>query len=165
MPLDQIDIDKDELPVEYRKGEVQKQDEGEMTFVDHLDVLRKHMLRSIAVTVAVTIVVAVFISFFFDHIIMAPTKPDFISYKALCALSELMQTDVLCLDLVETNFQNRKLSGQFTMHISASFTIGLILSFPFLIYQLWQFKRRSRYYKLWLDCNYYKRRNDGSEGI
>lgn len=141
MPLDQFDIDKDELPAEYKSQlpENQKSQKQELTFIGHLDVLRKHIFRSLIITLIATTFVAFTITFFYDGIIMAPTKPEFITYDFLCSLSEFINTDALCLELVELDMYNRDVSGQFTMHLKASFTIGVIIAFPFIIYQIWQF--------------------------
>ena len=141
MPLDQFDIDKDELPAEYRSKlpEQQTVPSSEMTFIGHLDILRKHIFRSAIVTIIATTIVAFTISFFYDGIIMAPSRPDFITYQLLCELSDYIDSKALCLEFEETQFQVRTLSGQFTMHLKSSFTIGIILSFPFIIYQIWQF--------------------------
>lgn len=141
MPLDQIDIEKDELPAEYRsqlpEGKLESQ--NQLSFIGHLDVLRKHIFRSALVSLAATIVVAFTISFFYDTIIMAPTKPDFITYKLLCDLGNWIHSDSLCLEIKQLSFYNRNMSGQFTMHLKSSFTIGVIIAFPFIIFQIWKF--------------------------
>ena len=141
MPLDQIDIEKDELPAEYRSQlpEGKLENHNQLTFIGHLDVLRKHIFRSALVCVAATIVVAFTISFFYDDIIMAPTRPGFITYRLLCELGDWINSDALCLEIKELAFYNRNMSGQFTMHLKSSFTIGVIIAFPFIIYQIWQF--------------------------
>lgn len=147
MPLDQIDIEKDELPAEYRALLKPEPDQAEMSFIEHLDVFRKYLFRSVVVTLLTTTLVAIFISFFFDKVLMAPTQADFISYRVMCQLSELLHTDALCLEVKDVNLHNRQMGGQFTMHITASFIIGFILAFPFIIFQLWQFIRPALYAK------------------
>lgn len=143
MPLDQIDVDTDELPAEYRsQTPVPKQENpAEMSFIEHLDVLRKHLVRSAIVVVAITIGVAFTINFFFDSVIMAPTQGEFITYKVLCDLSELLNSSALCIELKEQELYNFKITGQFLMHIRTSLTLGIILAFPFTIYQIWVFIR------------------------
>ncbi len=142
MPLDQFDIDKEELPAQYRSKlpDVLKSTvPAEMTFLEHLDVLRKHLVRSSIITICVTIVVAFCISFIYDEIILAPTKNDFITFKVFCRLADLWNSPVLCMTVKEVQFHNRSMGGQFTMHMTSSFTIGMILSFPFIVYQIWSF--------------------------
>lgn len=148
MPLDQIDIEDDsQLPDEY-KGNLPNNvpSSGEMSFIEHLDVLRKHLFRSTVFVLICSIGVGFFISFFLDHVILAPTKQDFITFELFCKISKLMGNELLCMSVGEQEaFINTKLGGQFTMHITLSFTIGVILSFPFLIFQVWQFIKPALY--------------------
>ena len=111
----------------------------DMTFIEHLDVLRKHMMRSAILTVCVTIVIAFCISFIYDEIIMAPTKNSFITFRAFCWLAKVLDSPMLCMQVNEVMFHNRDVAGQFTMHVTSSFTMGIIVSFPFIIYQVWRF--------------------------
>lgn len=143
MPLDQFDIDKDELPAEYRdklpEAVRNALPQSEMTFIEHLDVLRKHLFRSAIVTLIITCIVAFTISFIYNDIILAPTKNDFITYRIFCELATYLDSPMLCMEVKEVQFFNRDMAGQFTMHVTSSFTLGIIISFPFLIYQVWKF--------------------------
>ena len=139
MPLDQFDIDKDELPEEYRNKLPKREENTDMTFIEHLDVFRKHLMRSALVTVIVAILVAFNISFFLDDLLLAPTKQSFITFQKLCDLGKEFNIAQLCLTIPEDGFINNELGGQFTMHVNSSFTLAIILSFPFIVFQLWQF--------------------------
>lgn len=147
MPLDQVDIADDyNLPDEY-KGKLPNSvpPSGEMSFIGHLDVLRKHLFRSVLFVFICAVLVAFFITFFFEGIVLAPTKPDFITFRLFCDLSNYLGNELLCMDVKEVAFMNTKLGGQFAMHISISLTIGVIISFPFLIFQVWQFIKPGLY--------------------
>jgi sec-independent protein translocase protein TatC len=121
--------------IETRKGA----NGAEMSFVDHIEELRWHIIRSLIVLIVVSIVVFFNIEWIFDKVILGPAKPDFISYKWLCQLGQLLHVDVLCLGDMQMKFQNNQMSGQFMMSFSVSFMIGFILSFPFIFWELWKF--------------------------
>ncbi|MFZ4752676.1 MAG: twin-arginine translocase subunit TatC [Chitinophagaceae bacterium] len=111
----------------------------EMGFVDHLEALRWHVVRSAVVMFGCAIIAFVFIGEIFDNIILAPTKSSFPSYKWLCWLGEQIKIDSLCLGDVEISFQNTQLSGQFMMSFSSAFVFGFIAAFPYIIWELWRF--------------------------
>lgn len=110
-----------------------------MSFVDHIEELRWHIIRSLAVLIIASIVVFFNIEWIFDRILLGPTKTDFVSYKWLCQLGQFIHVDVLCLGDMKLKFQNTQLSGQFMMSFSVSFMIGFIVSFPFIFWELWKF--------------------------
>ncbi len=125
MPLDQIDLD---------------QEEKEMGFFDHIDDLRKHLFRSaIAVIVAA---VAMFLnkSFLFDTILFGPVHKDFWTYRKMCELShQLTGTDEYCVKEIGFVLSNIDITGQFTQHLFISFIAGIVIAFPFVLWQFWMF--------------------------
>ncbi len=129
-------------PTAYRQKELEKQKKSEMSFVDHIDVFRKHLIRGIIATVIFTALAFAFNDILIDKILFGPTHSDFWTYQVLCNVS-----DALCFDLPETPLQNRKVSGQFTLHISSSLIAGIILAFPYIFFELWRFIRPALYNK------------------
>ena len=117
-------------------NEVQK----EMSIIDHLRDLRKFLLHSVAGVFIAAIFVAFNINFVFDKIIMAPTQVNFYTYRVLCKLSS-----DLCVDKVPLNIMNIDMTGQFTAHIWTSVTFGIILAFPYILYDLWKFIKPALY--------------------
>ncbi len=117
----------------------------EMSFLDHLEELRWHLIRSVASVLIFSIIAFVSKSFVFGTIIFGPSKPDFLTYRALCRLSELINSDALCIDSVSFIIQNRVMTGQFTMHILASVVIGLVLAFPYAFWEVWRFVKPGLY--------------------
>src|SRR5690625_4274780 len=112
----------------------------EMSFFDHIEALRWHVLRSLVVVLIGTIVVFIKITYIYDNVIMAPTRHTFITYKVFCKFGHIMgMGDKLCLDDVKISFQNFQLSGQFLQAISSSFIFGLVLSAPYTLWELWRF--------------------------
>ena len=73
-------------------------EEKEMSFLDHVEVLRWHLVRSSAVIIAFAAVAFFMKDFIFDVIIFAPKNPDFITYRFFCEISRMVGTDGLCID-------------------------------------------------------------------
>lgn len=113
---------------------------AEMSFLEHLEVLRWHLVRASIVIGIFTILIFAFSTFVFDEIILAQKRSDFWTYRMFCKLSEwLGKGDALCLGDINFDLINIEMSGQFTMHIMVSVIGGLILAFPYLLFELWKF--------------------------
>lgn len=112
-----------------------------MAFVDHIEVLRWHIIRALIAIVLASIIAFFNIEWIFDHIILGPAHSDFISYGLLCKTGKMIGTDALCLGDMKLQFQNTELSGQFMMSFSVSFMLGFIISFPYVFWELWKFIR------------------------
>ena len=120
-------------------------DEKEMSFWDHLDELRGTLFRAAIGIFVAMIVVFMNKSLVFDNIILAPKSSDFIVYRFLCYLADQLSFPALCPGTFNIELININLSGQFFIHISTSFWLGLVLAFPWVIYQLWRFIRPALY--------------------
>jgi sec-independent protein translocase protein TatC len=118
----------------------------EMSFLDHLEALRWHIVRS-TIMVLVFFLIALFAKkWIFDVFIFGPAHNDFITYRLLCKLSVYLGLgDLICLKGVQINFINTELAGQFMMHIKISLLTGLICAFPFIIWELWRFVKPGLY--------------------
>jgi sec-independent protein translocase protein TatC len=112
----------------------------EMSFLDHLEELRWHLIRS---TLAVTLLgVAAFIAkdFIFDVLLFGPKKADFPTYKLLCTAARFLGfEDSFCFTELPFRIQSRTMAGQFSAHIWTSITAGFIVAFPYVIYEFWKF--------------------------
>ena len=114
-------------------------EEQEMSFLEHLEELRWHIIRAL-VSIAVFAVLAfIFREFIFREIIFAPSRLEFWTYRMLCQAAELTGSSALCIDELPFVIQSRKMTGQFTMAITASFVIGLIVAFPYAFWEFWRF--------------------------
>jgi sec-independent protein translocase protein TatC len=129
----------------WKKG---KKGDGEMSFLEHLEELRWHIIRSILAIFIFMVVAFIFKSIIFDYIILAPKNKTFITNRLLCEfghyISQLMHTgnpDMLCINNKPFNMINIKMSGQLTTHIAVSMVAGLILAFPVIINEFWKFFR------------------------
>jgi sec-independent protein translocase protein TatC len=113
---------------------------AEMGFMDHLEALRWHLVRSVIVVIVLAVVVFCFPDFVFGKIIFGPMHTDFITYKMLCKLSvKLGGVEGLCVDKINFSLISNQLSGQFTTHMWIAFLGGLIIGFPYILYELWKF--------------------------
>lgn len=126
MALDQLE---DELP-----------GEKEMSFFDHIDALRGHLFRSAIAIVVLAIVAFVNKHLLFDVIIFGPTHLDFWSYELLCKVSYLVAgTDEYCIKDIGFVLSNISMAGQFTEHLFVSFISGVIIAFPYVLWEFWRF--------------------------
>lgn len=116
------------------------QDSAEMSFLEHLEVFRWHLVRSSIAIAVFTIVAFVFKSFVFDTIILAQTKSNFWTYQLFCKISHLLgKGDALCIQDMKFDLINISMSGQFTTHIVVSIVAGIILAFPYILFEIWRF--------------------------
>ncbi|MCO5274803.1 MAG: twin-arginine translocase subunit TatC [Flavobacteriales bacterium] len=112
----------------------------ELTFLEHLEALRWTLVRS-ALAVGVGMVAAfVFKDVVFDRIILAPQRPDFLTYHVFCQLALKLGLDrSFCMDHSGFTLMNTTMAGQFMVHIMVSFVAGLILAFPYILWEAWRF--------------------------
>jgi len=111
-----------------------------MSFIDHLEVLRWHIIRCAVAIVAASVLIFVFIDWVFDNVIYAPARPDFITYSGLCNLGHKLHLgDALCMPPVNIPLLGSTVSGPFMSAITISFTCGLILAFPYVFWEIWRY--------------------------
>ena len=128
MPLDQEPIEK------------------EMSFLEHLEELRWHVVRSLAAVLIFTIGAFVVAPWIFHNIIFAPARVDFPTFVWLCNLGEFLGSgDALCVKEIPFKVQSRFMTGQFSMHIVSSLVIGIIVAFPYITWELWRFIKPGLY--------------------
>jgi sec-independent protein translocase protein TatC len=112
----------------------------DMSFLDHIEVLRWHLVRSAIVVVILAVVLFCYNNIVFDMIIFGPKQPDFISYRVLCKLGHLLHVgDAMCIGQAHYELINLELAGQFTTHIWISLVGGIVLAVPYLVWELWRF--------------------------
>ncbi len=140
MPLDQIDVDK----LEEGQGQAGK----EMSFLEHLEELRWHIIRSLIAIVSLGIVLFIFQEWLFRVVIFGPTEPDFLSYRFVCGLSEWIgMGDSLCFRPPEFPKIATGFGEAFIISIKVSFVMGFILSFPYVLWEVWRFIKPGLYPK------------------
>lgn len=113
--------------------------EKDMSFLDHVEELRWHLVRSSAAIFLFGIIAFLMKDFIFNKIIFAPKDPNFITYRVFCSASRFFGTEGLCIDELPFTFQSLEMGEQFSVHIWISITLGFILAFPFIIWEVWKF--------------------------
>lgn len=112
----------------------------EMSFLQHLEELRWTLVRSAIAVVLLMLVAFAFSALLFDHVILAPQRADFITYRLFCRLGHAVGAgDALCIHDVGFTFQNQTMGGQFMADLMVSFVAGFILAMPYVLWQLWGF--------------------------
>ncbi|HEX7903346.1 MAG TPA: twin-arginine translocase subunit TatC [Chitinophagaceae bacterium] len=115
---------------------------AEMSFIDHLEELRWHVIRSVVAVLIGSIVVFIYAHEVVDNIIFAPADKDFITYKWLCNLSHWIgMGDTICLPGVDAKFQSNTMTGQFISTFTIAFIGGFIVAFPYVFWEFWKFVR------------------------
>ena len=110
-----------------------------MSFLEHLEVLRWHIIKSLVSILVLGIVAFIFKDIVFNKILLAPKFPEFITYRVFCKVAEMVKIPRLCINAVPMELISIKMSGQFSMHIMVSLVAGFIIAFPYVFYQFWRF--------------------------
>lgn len=122
--------------------------EAEMSFFDHLDVLRKHLIRASLAIIVFSGVAFAYYDFIFDKIIMGPKSPEFWTYRTMCMLAEKFNLGAdFCITKIPFTIINTEMAGQFTLQLNSSLMIGIILGFPYLLFEIWLFVKPALHLK------------------
>ena len=116
------------------------QEGDDMTFIDHLEALRWHIVRSLLAVMVFAVFIFIKIDWVFDRIITGPLQNDFISYRAFCWLSHVLHLgDAFCMPAINIKMQTTEFSSQFMSSITIAFVGGFIAAFPYVFWELWRF--------------------------
>jgi len=114
----------------------------EMSFVEHLDVLRSHLFRSALAVAVGAIVMAIYNKFIVQRVLMGPTNGDFATYVYLCKISRRLGLGgALCMTEIHVKMQNTQVTGQFNIYFNVILIGGFILAFPYVFWQFWKFTK------------------------
>lgn len=113
---------------------------SEMSFVDHLEVLRGHLFRSVVAIAIGAIVAGIYNKFIIRNILLGPTHDDFPTYGLICRIGKSLHLgNALCMQGIQLRLQSTEVSGQFSMWFAVILISGLIIAFPYVFYQFWSF--------------------------
>ena len=116
------------------------EEKAEMTFIDHLEELRQHIIRSGIAILVMAAIIFIYRDWVFDNVITGPINPDFISYRLLCVFSHWAHMgDALCMPPVTINMQTTTFGGQFLSSISLALIGGILIAFPYIFWEFWRF--------------------------
>ena len=124
-----------------------KPSQNEMSFLDHLEELRWHLIRSAAIIVILAVVAFILKGFIFDTVILKPKMPDFWTNRMFAKMADLLNTDALRINQKHLELISIKMADQFMMHIMTSIIAGLIIASPIVFYEFWSFIRPALYDK------------------
>ena len=127
--------------------QTEKELKEESSFWDHLEALRWTIFRSLGVLMLFAIISFSFKDFIFNKILLPPLSSDFHTYRVLCKIGELTGISGFCAESFKIELINIALAGQFMMHILTSMIVALIISVPYLLYEIWRFVRPALYPK------------------
>jgi sec-independent protein translocase protein TatC len=131
MPLDQVELDE-----QYEVKAVK-----EMGFFQHLEELRRHIIRSLIVVVVLMIVVFTQKEFIFQTIVFGPKSPDFVTYRFMANLADKTGWESLRIAPPNFNTVSTDLGEAFFMHMQVAFVLGFVLAFPYIFWEFWRFVR------------------------
>ena len=113
---------------------------AEMTFVEHLDALRVHLLRSAIATAIGAVFMAIYNDFIVQRVLLGPTRPDFPTYTYLCKLSNYLGFgNKFCMKEIHLEMQSNTITGQFDVYLDVIVIGGFIVAFPYILWQFWKF--------------------------
>ncbi|PIF06337.1 MAG: twin-arginine translocase subunit TatC [Draconibacterium sp.] len=130
-----------------KKNRKRKNPQGEMSFLDHLEELRWHIIRASLAIVVFAIVAFIMKGFIFDTLIMKPMTPDFWTNRMFAKLGELVGSDALLINQKPLNLIAIKMADQFMIHIMTSIIAGFIIASPIVFYEFWRFIKPALYDK------------------
>ena len=111
-----------------------------MSFLGHLEALRWHIVRSVAVVMVLAVTLFCFKEFLFDGVLLAPKSPGFLTYRALCFLTHKFHlSEDLCVTQINFILISTDISAQFTTHMWTAFIGGVVVGFPYVVWELWRF--------------------------
>ncbi|CAH0998930.1 Sec-independent protein translocase protein TatCy [Neolewinella maritima] len=143
MPLDQQDVDTWKYDTD---GKPVPEQEQEMTFIDHLEELRWHVMRALIAICVCGVVLFIFRDWYFRYVLFGPLNDDFPSYRALCRLSDWLGTGgALCMEAPNVLVQAIEFGEMFITSVKMAFVGGFVIGFPYVFYEIWSFIRPGLY--------------------
>jgi len=116
------------------------QPQDEMSFLEHLEALRWHIVRSVVAIIVLSVAAFAAKEFVFGTLILGPSRPDFWFYQMACKFGQQVAgSTAFCIEQLPFIIQSRKMTGQFSMHITVSLVLGFVVAFPYVFWEIWRF--------------------------
>ncbi len=117
-----------------------KSSANEMTFFEHIDALRPHLVRAVFALIIMMLAAFLGKKFIIDYLLMGPQSPDFFTNRVLCNLSHsLLGNDTLCINQIKFNMINTSLAGQFNLHMQVALASAIVVGVPYFLFEIWRF--------------------------
>lgn len=128
-----------------RKKQGMKTAYAEMSFLEHLEELRWHIIRSALAIMVLAVVAFILKDFIFSKVILSPRTPDFWTNRMFAKLGDLVGSEALKINKFPLELISIKMAGQFMTHIWVSIIAGFIISSPLVFYEFWRFIKPALY--------------------
>ena len=125
----------------FRKKAKSEEGEKEMTFLEHLEELRWHLIRAVVAIFLVMIVMLASKDFVFNDVFLGPKKDTFPTYQFFCGL-----LNVMC-EAPDFELQAFKVEEKFVTYLKVSLILGLVIAFPYVFWEIWRFIKPGLYEK------------------
>lgn len=124
----------------FKRKKQENDSSAEMSFIDHLEALRWHLVRSVIAVVVSAIVIFVYAKEVVNGIVFGPARNDFSTYSVLCNLGHKLHLgENLCLGSFTIKFQSNAMTEQFMSTFTIAFMGGFIVAFPYIFWEFWSF--------------------------
>jgi len=130
-----------------KRGTKTKTPKEEMSFLEHLEELRWHIIRAFLAIVIFSVIAFIEKDIIFDEIIFSPKRPDFWTNRMFGLLADFLGMDSVRINTKEFQLISINMSGQFMTHFWTSVIVGLIIASPYVIYEIWRFVKPALYEK------------------
>ena len=130
-----------------KKIEKQHNSPDEMTFLEHLEELRWHLVRASAAIIVSAIVVFANYRFIFDSILLKPKNPDFVTNRAFAWVAERFNSPELAINTKPFELININRSGQCSTRLMSAIVGGMIVAIPYIFWEFWRFIKPALYEK------------------
>ncbi|SKC16920.1 twin-arginine translocase subunit TatC [Dyadobacter psychrophilus] len=127
------------MPLDQEFDSEEEETGKEMSFIGHLEELRWHVIRAGGSILVFAILAFVYIKEIYHYVIIAPSQPDFWTYRMLCKLADKVQYDELCIKALNFKLQAIGVGDQFTMSMTSAVIAGLVFAFPYAFWEVWRF--------------------------
>ena len=130
-----------------KKIEKQPKNSEEMSFLEHLEELRWHLVRASAAVVIIAVLCFIYAEFIMDQILFAPKRADFITNRAFAWVAQFLNSPDLAINTRPFTIINYDMAGQFTTNLNIAFIGGIVISIPYIFWEFWLFIKPALYDK------------------
>jgi sec-independent protein translocase protein TatC len=123
----------------FKKNKKGRKSDDVMSFWEHLESLRWHIVRIAIVIIGLSVLGIIFNEFIFDNVILAPKQSDFITNRLLCFLGDKIHIEYFCNQALGMKIINTQMSGQLTISIWVAIIAGLVVAVPYVLWEFWRF--------------------------
>jgi len=142
--MSEIQTNKRQKQKEIPKTIIPEEDDG-MSFLDHLEALRWHLIRAFSSVIILAIIAFLFSRQLFDKVLLAPKTADFFTNKIFCEFGNYIGAESLCINTKPFQIISIKMAGQFSSDIMVSVIAGFIIAFPYVFWEIWAFIKPAFY--------------------